>query len=217
MKLEVVNPLKSRIHSVQTATRPERGNGVSKRERIIDTACSLFAKKDYHTVSMDEVADRAAIAKGTLYNYFDSKEDLYFSIVRIKLRTLLEVLRAHSGEHRDPLRDLQAFVKLFSLFLLRDLNFFVLWKKEETRKNRVPLGDCRESERQMKCLLRDILSRGIQAGTFRRLDCDAAADAILGVIDVFVNRSLHMKLSSEQRRVEQEKMFAIIINGIGIS
>jgi len=205
------------MHSVQSTNRTERTNGATKRERIIDSACSLFARKDFHTVSMDEVADRAATAKGTLYNYFDSKEDLYFSIIKTKLQILLEALKSHPGSPRDPVRDLRAFMNLSSLFLLRDPNFFILWKKEESRKNRVLLGDCREMEHQMKCLLHDILSRGMQAGAFRRLDCDAAADAILGAIDVLVNRALHMKFTSEQRRIEQEKMFAIIIHGIGMS
>ena len=205
------------MHNVQSASRSERTNGVTKRERIIATACSLFAKKDFHTVSMDELADRAAIAKGTLYNYFGSKEDLYFSIIKTKLQSLLQVLRTHSGNRRDPVGDLRAYMNLLSLFLLKDSNFFILWKKEESRKNRLLVGDCREMEDQMKRLLRDILSRGIQAGTFRRLDCDAAADAILGVVDVLVNRALHLKFTRGQRRVEREKMFAIIINGIGMS
>lgn len=205
------------MHSVESASRPERTNGATKRELIIDTACSLFAKNDFHTVSMDEVASRASIAKGTLYNYFESKEDLYFSIIKTKLQTLLGILRTRSSDQKDPVRDLRTFMNLFSLFLLRDPNFFILWKKEDIRMNREVLGDCREMEQQMKGLLRDILSRGTQAGSFRRLDCDAAADTVLGVIDVLVNRALQTKLTSEQRRVEQDKMFGIIINGIRMS
>jgi TetR/AcrR family fatty acid metabolism transcriptional regulator len=48
-----------------------------KRERIIDAAIKLFARLGYHQTKLDEVAKQAEIAKGTLYLYFKSKEDLF--------------------------------------------------------------------------------------------------------------------------------------------
>ena len=174
-------------------------------------------------MSMDEVAYRAAIAKGTLYNYFQSKEDLYYSIIKTKLQFLLDALRhlpgqgPRRGHQNEPARELRAFVNLLSLLLLKQPDFFVLRRKGENRESRQVFDDCRVIEKQMKMLLRDILSRGMRSGAFRKMDCSAAADAILGVIDAFVDRTLHLKLTGEQRRSEQDKMYAIIINGIGDS
>ncbi len=48
-----------------------------KRERIIDAAIKLFTRLGYHQTKLDEVARQAEIAKGTLYLYFRSKEDLF--------------------------------------------------------------------------------------------------------------------------------------------
>lgn len=48
-----------------------------KRERIIDAAIKLFTQLGYHATKLDEVARQAEIAKGTLYLYFESKEDLF--------------------------------------------------------------------------------------------------------------------------------------------
>ena len=205
------------MHNAHRIRRSASVNGSAKRERIIDTACSLFARKDFHTVSMDEVAYRAAIAKGTLYNYFQSKEDLYYSIIKTKLQFLLDALRHLPGHQNEPARELRAFVNLLSLLLLKQPDFFVLRRKGENRESRQVFDDCRVIEKQMKMLLRDILSRGMRSGAFRKMDCSAAADAILGVIDAFVDRTLHLKLTGEQRRSEQDKMYAIIINGIGDS
>ncbi|HEY4644128.1 MAG TPA: TetR/AcrR family transcriptional regulator [Bacteroidota bacterium] len=205
------------MHNAHRIRRSASVNGSAKRERIIDTACSLFARKDFHTVSMDEVAYRAAIAKGTLYNYFQSKEDLYYSIIKTKLQFLLDALRHLPGHQKEPARELRAFVNLLSLLLLKQPDFFVLRRKGENRESRQVFDDCRVIEKQMKMLLRDILSRGMRSGAFRKMDCSAAADAILGVIDAFVDRTLHLKLTGEQRRSEQDKMYAIIINGIGDS
>ena len=52
-----------------------------KRERILEAAADLFSQKSYHEVMMEDVAKMTSVAKGTVYNYFSSKEDLYFSIM----------------------------------------------------------------------------------------------------------------------------------------
>ena len=51
-----------------------------KRERILEAAADLFSRKSYHEVMMEDVAKMISVAKGTVYNYFSSKEELYFSI-----------------------------------------------------------------------------------------------------------------------------------------
>ena len=59
-----------------------------KKKKIIDSASILFSRKSYHEVMMEEVAKLASIAKGTVYNYFASKEDLYFSIMQGRMEKL---------------------------------------------------------------------------------------------------------------------------------
>ena len=59
-----------------------------KRERMLEVAAELFSKKNYHEVMMDDVARLTDVAKGTVYNYFSSKEELYFTIMSSKLENL---------------------------------------------------------------------------------------------------------------------------------
>lgn len=53
-----------------------------RRSEIIDAAEKLFFSKGYDGVSMDEVAKRTELAKGTLYLYFTNKESLFFAVVQ---------------------------------------------------------------------------------------------------------------------------------------
>lgn len=53
-----------------------------KKIRIIETAIKLFAQKGFHLTSIQEIADAAGIAKGSMYLYFKSKDDLLFSIYK---------------------------------------------------------------------------------------------------------------------------------------
>ena len=48
-----------------------------QRQEILTAALSLFSKKGYHNVSMQEIAAKAEFAIGTLYKFFKNKEDLY--------------------------------------------------------------------------------------------------------------------------------------------
>lgn len=54
----------------------------SKRKAIEDSARELFDSYGYKAVSMDQIALRANVAKGTLYLYFKDKEDLFYHLVR---------------------------------------------------------------------------------------------------------------------------------------
>ncbi|HZG60636.1 MAG TPA: TetR/AcrR family transcriptional regulator [Anoxybacillus sp.] len=53
---------------------------MSRRKQIITAAMKLFAQKGYHATSMQEIAENSGLAKGSLYNYFKSKEEIAMSI-----------------------------------------------------------------------------------------------------------------------------------------
>lgn len=74
--------------SPRTRERREREHAERRRE-IVTAAREVFARRGYRAATLDEIAEKAAFAKGTLYNYFTSKEDLFRDI----LNSLLEDMR----------------------------------------------------------------------------------------------------------------------------
>ncbi|MHB8895907.1 MAG: TetR/AcrR family transcriptional regulator, partial [Candidatus Geothermincolia bacterium] len=48
---------------------------------IIDAAKELFSQKGYQATTMDEIAEKAELSKGAVYLYFESKDDLYVSLI----------------------------------------------------------------------------------------------------------------------------------------
>jgi TetR/AcrR family fatty acid metabolism transcriptional regulator len=67
-----------------------------KRERILEAAVRVFARKGYFAARVSDVARRAGVADGTIYLYFRSKEDLLVSLFD-------EVMRKHLDEARAEL------------------------------------------------------------------------------------------------------------------
>ncbi len=63
-----------------TARRKEKEKEL-RRSEIIDAAEELFFSKGYDGVSMDDVAKRTELAKGTIYIYFTNKDSLFFAVV----------------------------------------------------------------------------------------------------------------------------------------
>ena len=56
-------------------------NGEEKRRRILDAAFAVCQERGVHAARMEEVAARAQVSKGTLYRFFNSKEDLFLATI----------------------------------------------------------------------------------------------------------------------------------------
>jgi TetR/AcrR family fatty acid metabolism transcriptional regulator len=69
------------------AARPVRVG--DKRERILDAAVRVFAKKGFHATRVSEVAKAAGVADGTIYLYFKSKDELLVSLFEDRVERLL--------------------------------------------------------------------------------------------------------------------------------
>jgi TetR/AcrR family transcriptional regulator, fatty acid metabolism regulator protein len=76
----------------RTARRAPRA--ADKRERILDAAVRVFARKGFHATRVSEVAKAAGVADGTIYLYFKSKDELLVSLFEDRVERLLAFLEA---------------------------------------------------------------------------------------------------------------------------
>ncbi len=85
-----------------TAQRRAREKAEKRRE-ILEAAKEVFFRKGVHRATMDDVAARAEVAKGTLYLYFQSKEDILAHLLLEGLSILLDRLEAaYAPQERLP-------------------------------------------------------------------------------------------------------------------
>lgn len=66
---------------------------VETRSRLLSAAARLFAQRSFDAVRLDEIADAADVARGTLYSHFESKEDLLRAIVQPVLERAVDCLQ----------------------------------------------------------------------------------------------------------------------------
>jgi AcrR family transcriptional regulator len=84
-----------------TDTRPAR-------DRLLDAASKLFYEHGVHTVGIDTIIERAAVAKATLYNAFGSKEELVRAYLEARHASRRATVLAEMALHDDPRRKLLA-------------------------------------------------------------------------------------------------------------
>ena len=82
--------------------RPRR----SSAEMLADAAAELFLENGWSGTTVDQIAQRAGVSRGTFFNYFDSKADLFWLDLDMSLAGLGALLRASSGS--PPVRSVEA-------------------------------------------------------------------------------------------------------------
>ena len=73
--------------------------GEASQQRIIEAAYELFLEQGYHGTSMRQIAERAGLTMGGIYNHFDGKESIWEAVFMAKhpYRTMLPLLVERSG------------------------------------------------------------------------------------------------------------------------
>lgn len=84
---------------------------VRKRMRILEAATALFIEQGYRKTSVDEVADKAGVAKGTVYLYFKGKIDLILAAIAMEEHTALSRLKAIFVEPMDARVRLRRYIE----------------------------------------------------------------------------------------------------------
>ena len=132
-----------------------------KQKKIIEAASILFSRKSYHEVMMEEVAKLASIAKGTVYNYFSSKEELYFSIMKGRMEKLNLSLKEHISGNQSSLDSLRSFITHLYMFMMKHQNFFLMYRKESLSAEHTLCSELIVLEKDLKGILRKIIKSHI--------------------------------------------------------
>ena len=161
--------------------------GTSKRERILRAAVDVFAQNGYFNAKVSEIAKAAGVADGTIYLYFDGKEDLLITIFREHTRNFLQSLQTQlASVSRDEDR-LRVAVRHHLETLGRDRSLAVVSQVELRHSLKYMTLFSQHEVADYLNLLRDIVAHGQSEGVFRRtLHPQLVAKAIFGILDEMV-------------------------------
>ena len=115
------------------AERKEREKLV-RREQILEAAYQLFHESGFSAATMDQIAERAELAKGTLYLYFKSKEEVYYALLDRGLEILIGLLedKVNQRPPRDRiLEELAATLSQFHKDYTDYIRLFMVMNQED--------------------------------------------------------------------------------------
>jgi AcrR family transcriptional regulator len=173
-----------------TETLTNAAESAPKRERrkearpgeLLDAALDLFVEKGFSATRADEVAARAGVSKGTLFLYFQSKEDLFKAVVREnianKFPTWQEEFVSFEGSSADMLR--YAMTSWWErIGKTRASGITKLVMSEAQNFPEIAAFYQEEVIKPGNAMIRRILERGVQSGEFRDLDLEQAVHIIV--------------------------------------
>lgn len=74
-----------------------------RRERLLDAALAVFSRDGFDRATMATIAEQAGMAKGTIYNYFETKEELLSALLRERTHKIEQILKDESVPPRVAL------------------------------------------------------------------------------------------------------------------
>ncbi|MBC7266563.1 MAG: TetR/AcrR family transcriptional regulator [Coriobacteriia bacterium] len=155
----------------------------STREKMFKAALELIADKGVSATTVDEIVERAGVAKGTVYYHFSGgKTELIEALIASELTPLAERLRQIAAEEASPAKRIAELVRA-ELAWIRDNRDFAkmlvteLWREERAWRDSLVL-----LRKSILGYFRDAIAEGVAAGAFRAdLDPDFAASALFGM------------------------------------
>ncbi|MDF2841211.1 MAG: regulatory protein TetR [Clostridia bacterium] len=109
-------------------------NKVEKKERIIDTAEKLFLQKDFESTSMDEIAKESHLTKRTVYQYFNSKEDLFYAVALKGTNDYISNCEEALKTGRNALEKLRLLNKTYYQFYINHPGMFRIMNYQPDNK-----------------------------------------------------------------------------------
>jgi len=82
----------------KTAKNRSQKRASLTRNRLKEAALDVFSEKSVDAATVEEITEKADVGKGTLYQYFEDKEEIVVTLVDEAVEHLIEILRAYSSE-----------------------------------------------------------------------------------------------------------------------
>ncbi|MCX4525446.1 MULTISPECIES: TetR/AcrR family transcriptional regulator [Streptomyces] len=175
------------MESSSTGTGTGSGRRQATRQKLYEAAVTLIAEQGFSATTVDEIAERAGVAKGTVYYNFASKTDLFEELLRHGVGLLTESLRtaAQETEARGGTRveALDAMIRAGLVFIDRYPAFTQLYVAELWRTNRAWQSTLMVVRREAVAVVETVLREGVERGELSaEIDVPLTAAAMVGMV-----------------------------------
>ena len=185
-----------------------------RREEIIKAAILVFGKNNFHKTKMVDIANQVKIGKSTIYEYFDSKIDLFEQMLMYIANDYYKFMKSEVGKHDTSKDKLIAFTTYHGEFMKNHLEL-VESAMMDTNLISEKIGkQILSKKEEVFNLLEDILIEGVNSEELLEgLDTQLAACAVIGSINHSYAMQIYVK-GLDADGVNPEKIIEMLYKGI---
>ncbi len=152
------------------------------RAAILGCASEIFAQREFHEVLTEDIAATLGIGKGTIYRYFDSKEDLYFATIVEGIKGMHAAVTAALQQPGPIARRLQRLVETILGYFWSRRDFFILLHRHEPKLDPRERAEWQQRREEVVDQVRSILEGTLPRGSVGRQNPRLAVEILLGMV-----------------------------------
>ncbi|NLC53315.1 MAG: TetR/AcrR family transcriptional regulator [Firmicutes bacterium] len=189
------------------------------KDRILEAAMLIFGEKGYHNATMAEIAEAAAVGKGTLYWYFSSKENLFAGMIDHGLglleRKLYAIISDATLSFPNLFKQITGYYLEFA-YTHRHLARIFLNSLHNLHMNGELHDQFLQLHNRFNRLNSELIRRGCHEGFLRPdLERERIESALAGLLSAFIGRCILID-GDHQLAAETDFIYDCFINGLGI-
>jgi AcrR family transcriptional regulator len=192
-----------------TGKNPKTSRGRKTRRRILDAAEAEFGEKGFHDGSISGITQRAGVALGTFYTYFDSKEEIFQALVADMSRRTREWIGKRVAGATDRMTAERLGIEAYIEFARQHKGIYRIISEAEF----VATEAYRDHYEGFARAYRRNLEKAARKGELRPGDYEAWAWAIMGIV-VFLGMRFVIMDESKSPSEVADIMTDLIANGI---
>ena len=155
-----------------------------KHIRIIKAATKIFAQKGFFQAKVSDIAKEAQVADGTIYLYFENKDDILISLFEEQMNRVLEDMKKQISKENDAIKKIEKFAYNHLKLMELNKNMAEIIQVELRQSTKFMKEYKNEKFHQYLNLIGDIIEEGQQKGIFKKdIIPGIAKRAFFGALD----------------------------------
>ena len=184
-----------------------------KRTQIIKAAVKVFSRKGFHEAKVDEIAQLADVGKGTVYEYFSSKQEVFQEMFKVGMQFYVENITRELKPELPCQEKLRRIAKLHIRFITHYKDLARITMTEHTQFNEEFRNWIFENRSKKMKMLERIIDEGMASGEIRKVNSQVAAMAFTGILGTMFSPIVFSGQKSNSKEM-YETVMDIVFNGL---
>ncbi|SHJ99426.1 transcriptional regulator, TetR family [Geosporobacter subterraneus DSM 17957] len=170
-----------------------------RRTEILQASVKIFSKQGFHDAKIDDVAQAAGVAKGTVYQYFSSKQELFQEMIKYAVERYTFIVKEIVYGENDIEEKIYALAVKHGEFLKEHIEMAEVVPHQVNVSKEMRLW-IMEQKKHLFLLLEEMIENGKNRGEIRKdVDKEIAVISIMGSLFLYYEKELREHRGMPQR------------------